>query len=57
MDKVLNHPTNATTLVEHKKKDVKARRIILDGLNDHVVPHLFGKKTTSEMWEDLTKLY
>jgi hypothetical protein len=36
---------------------VKATRIIIDGVKDHIIPHLSGKKTIKEMWESLTKLY
>ena len=57
MDKALKTPINATTLVAHKRKDMKAKRIVLDGVKDHVVPHLSGKKTAREMWEALAKLY
>ena len=31
--------------------------IILDGVKDHIVPHLSGKKITSEMWKALESLY
>lgn len=31
--------------------------IILDGVKDHVVPHIAEKETTFEMWEALKKLY
>ena len=30
---------------------------ILDEVKDHIVPHLFGKKTASEMWTALESLY
>ena len=40
-------PTNAIQLAEYTKKDVKARRIILDAVKDHVIPHLPWKKTVS----------
>jgi hypothetical protein len=36
---------------------VKERRIIIDGVKDHIIPHLSGKKTSKDMWEALTKLY
>ena len=36
-------------LAAHIRKDVKARRIIIDGVKDHIIPHLLGKKTTKEM--------
>lgn len=50
-------PTDATLLAAHIKKDVNARRIILDVVKDHIIPHLSGKKTAREMREALTKLY
>ena len=31
--------------------------IIMDGVNDHIVPHLSGKKTAAEMWTALESLY
>ena len=31
--------------------------IILDGVKDHIVPHLSGKKTALEMWKALESLY
>jgi hypothetical protein len=29
----------------------------VDGVKDHIIPHLSGKKTTKDMWEALVKLY
>lgn len=40
VDETLMSPTNATLLVSHKNKDVKVRMIVLDGVKNHVVPHL-----------------
>ena len=57
VDKALKPTIDVATLAAHKKKDVKVRRIILYGVKDDVVPHLFGKKTAREMWEALAKLY
>ena len=31
--------------------------IIMDGVKDHIVPHLSGKKTALEMWKALESLY
>jgi len=50
-------PTDPVQLTTHNKKDAKARRIIVDGVKDHIIPHLSGKKTTKDMWEALIKLY
>ena len=46
-----------TQLAAHTKKNIKARRILVDGVKDHIIPHLLGKKTTKDMWEALVKLY
>jgi hypothetical protein len=50
-------PTDPAQLVIHNQKDVKARRIILDGVKDHLIPHLSGKTTTRDMWEALKGLF
>ena len=42
---------------KYKAKQGKARRLIIDGVRDHVVSHLQGKDTTREMWEALSSLY
>ena len=31
--------------------------MILDGIKDHVIPHVIGNYHAYEMWEALTKLY
>ena len=36
-------PTDATVLAAFNKKDCKARRIILDAVKDHIIPHISGK--------------
>jgi hypothetical protein len=38
-------------------KEVRAQRILLDGVKDHLIPHLAEKKTIKEMWDAPTKLY
>jgi hypothetical protein len=50
-------PTDPKDLAIHKLKDVKARIIILDGVKDHLIPHLSGKTTTRDMWEALKSLF
>ena len=42
-------PMDATLVAAHKKKDVNARRLILDGVKDHIIPHLSRKNTAREM--------
>jgi hypothetical protein len=50
-------PVDAQQEEAHKKNDAKARRIIMDGVKDHIVPHLSGLDTTRKMWEAIIKLY
>jgi hypothetical protein len=33
-------PVDPTQQTTHLKKDVKTRRIIVDGVKDHIIPHL-----------------
>ena len=50
-------PTDSAELVAWKKIDSRAMLIIMDGVKDHIVPHLSSKKTALEMWKDLESLY
>jgi hypothetical protein len=50
-------PMDPQELVIHNQKDVKARRIILDAVKDHLIPHLSEKKSAREMFEALTNLF
>ena len=49
--------TDATTLTTFNKKDIKARRIILDVVKDHVIPHILSKTRAFQMWDALTGLF
>lgn len=57
VEKPVTISTGAVHLVEYNKRNVKAKRIILDAIKDHVIPHVTGKKNAFEMWGSLTKLY
>ena len=57
VEKTVTIPTDPDPLAEYNKKNVKAKRIILDVVKDHIMPHLTGKKNAFDMWGDLTKLY
>jgi hypothetical protein len=50
-------PADPTQQPAHLKRDVKARRIIINGIKDHIIPHLSCTKTVKDMWEALVKLY
>jgi hypothetical protein len=41
----------------HEVKEAKAQRIILDGVKDHLIPHLAKKKTNKEMWDEIKNLF
>ena len=42
---------------EFKKKNVRAKRIILDSVKDHIIPHVVRKYYAYQMWESLSNLY
>ena len=41
----------------HKKNLVKAKRIIVDSIKDHLIPQVYCLKTPKEMFNSLTKLF
>ena len=49
-------PIDPIDLAAWKKIDSRAMLIIMDGVKDHIVPHLSGKKTAAEMWTALESL-
>ena len=57
IEKVLATPTDALLLKKHEEVAAHAKRFIMDGVKDHVVPHIAEKATTHEMWVALTTLY
>eukprot|EP00253_Pinus_taeda_P013214 PITA_13214 len=50
-------PTNATQVDAWQKKTAKCRRILLEGVKDHIVSSLHGKATPYLMWKLLTELF
>lgn len=55
--KVVAVSVDADPLKKYEEAQAKAKCMILDGVKDHVVPHITEKETTREMWETLTTLY
>ena len=41
----------------HKKKLVMAKRIIVDSIKDHLIPHVSSLKTPKSMFDALNKLF
>ena len=54
---VLNPTIDLVAYTAFHKKDVKARRTILDAVKDHIIPHIGQLARAFEMWDSLTKTY
>ena len=50
-------PVDATDKAAFMKRDVRARRVILDAVKDHVIPHISAKDHAFQMWIASTNLY
>ena len=49
--------SDAALLDAWRKKVTKTRRIMLEGVKDHIVSSLHGKSTPFSMWKALTDLF
>jgi hypothetical protein len=56
VEMVIPDPNDAQELATHRKKEVKAKRVLLDFVKDHLIPHIFEKKTTKDMYDALVGL-
>jgi hypothetical protein len=54
---VVTPPTDLQQLVTHNKSEMKAKRMILDAIKHHLIPHISKKKTAKEMIDALVSLY
>jgi hypothetical protein len=54
---VLPSPIDPQQLAAHKKREVKAKQMILDAIKDHSIPHISEKKTPKKMFDALVSLY
>ena len=57
VDSVVAVLADPGSLKKYKVEMVKAKRLILDGVRDHIVCHIAGKDTAQQMWEALATLY
>jgi hypothetical protein len=57
VEKVVVPPTDPKDKAEHNKKAVAAKRILLDSVKDHLIPHIIKKKTAKDMYDALGTLY
>lgn len=57
VDSVVVEPTDPDLLKKYKGEMVKAKRMILNGVKDHVVCHISRKGISKEMWDAFSMLY
>ena len=50
-------PDEAEAKEKHKKDLIRAQRIIVDSIKDHLIPQVSSKKTPKEMYDVLAKMY
>ena len=54
---VMTKPIDKDALEEHEALEARAQRVILEGVKDHLIPHLAEKKTAYDMWDALKLLF
>ena len=47
----MTKPTDKDDLEEHEYLESIAHRLIVDGVNDHLIPQLEKKKIANDMWD------
>ena len=57
IDAEVPKPTDAAQVEAWQKKTAKCRRILLEGVKDHIVSSLHGKASPYLMWKALTDLF
>jgi hypothetical protein len=53
---VIPSPIDPRELATHKK-EVKAKRVLLESVKDNLIPYIYEKKSTREMYDALVGLY
>ena len=54
---VMAKPIDKDEFAEFEALEARAQRVILDGVKDHLIPHLAEKKTAYDMWDALKQLF
>lgn len=57
VDSMVVVPINPDLLKKYQEEMVNSKRMILDGVKDHVVCHIARRGTSKEMWDALETLY
>ena len=50
-------PAETEAKEKHKKDLIRAQRIIVDSIKDHLIPQVSSKKTLKEMYDALARMY
>jgi hypothetical protein len=50
-------PDDAAEKEKHQKDTIRAKRIIVDSIKDHLIPYVSSKKTPKEIFDALIRLY
>ena len=53
----ISEPEGEEDKAKHKKSLVKEKRIIVDSIKDHLIPHVSSLKTPKKMFDALCQLY
>jgi hypothetical protein len=57
VESVVESPIDLQELVAHKKKEVKAKWVLLEPVKDHLISHIAKKTSAKEMYDALVGLY
>jgi len=57
IDSVVAELMDPDLLKKYKGENAKTKRMILDGVKDHIVCHIVDRDSAKEMWDALSMLY
>jgi hypothetical protein len=50
-------PADVVEKAKHQNDTIRAKRIVVDSIKDHLIPYVSSKKNSKEMFDALTRLY
>lgn len=53
----VTEPQDVEGKAKHKKMETKAKRILVESIKDHLIPFVYGLKTSKEIYDALVWLY
>jgi hypothetical protein len=53
----VEEPEDAIEKAKHQKDSIRAQRIIVDSIKDHLILYVSSKETPKEMFDALRKIY